>query len=288
LPLDLGEKPVLLDRFRREANLAAQLRHPNIVEIYECGEHNGFNYLAMEYVDGVDLHEYVLRKKQLDHKKARAIIIQAAKALEHLHKVGIVHRDIKPSNFLITKQDGRSLVKLIDLGLARKARDNESRPMGTTVGTVDFIAPEQARDAALADIRSDIYALGCTWYFLLAGHPPFPDGSLPQRISKHIEIEPADIRFINQGVTSSTVKVLTKMLAKNPEDRYQTPELLLRDLVPPKKKGRLAGRQRTTKRTFSGNGKVRGASRHWRRSKILWLAAAAIVLVVMILIIAPW
>src|SRR5262245_58189443 len=125
----------------------------------------------MEYVHGVDLADYIRRKGQIDHEEARRIIIQACKALAHAAEQGIIHRDIKPSNFLLANDDGKCRVKLTDLGLSRMVDDEEFRVTrsGTTVGTVDYMAPEQARDSSLADIRSDIYSLGCTLYHMLAG-----------------------------------------------------------------------------------------------------------------------
>ena len=156
-------------------------------------------YLAMEFVDGPDLDDYILSKGRLDVAEARAILIQAAQALDHAYRQGVVHRDIKPSNFLLARQDGELVVKLTDLGLARTVSDEEFRVTrdGSTVGTVDYLSPEQARDSSLADIRSDIYSLGCTAYHMLAGEPPFPDGGLGERIYKHLHTEPPDIRRLN-------------------------------------------------------------------------------------------
>jgi serine/threonine-protein kinase len=229
---EMAAKPVMLERFRREARHCAQLRSENIVSIYEFGEDRGHYFLALEYVDGIDLHEYIKRKGQLDPEESRQIIMQAVKALAHVHKQRIVHRDIKPANFLVTRQNGRLIVKLTDLGLARQTRDEDFRVTraGTTVGTADYMSPEQARDSSAADARSDLYSLGCTWYHLLAGRPPFAEGSLMERIYKHIEAEPVDIRQLNPKVPEAMAAVLRRMLAKKPSDRYPSPIALLRAL----------------------------------------------------------
>ena len=232
---EIAAQESMLNRFRREAKAAARLRHENIVAIYDVGEVNGTHYLALEFVDGIDLHEYIGRKGKLPAEEARQIVMQAAKALDHAHNQGIVHRDIKPSNFLIARQNDRLLVKMTDLGLARtksESKEEEYRltRAGTTVGTIDYMAPEQSRDSGAADIRSDIYSLGCTFYHMLAGKGPFSEGSLPERIYLHAEVDPPDIRGLNADVPEGLVVVLSKMLAKKPEDRYQTPAELIKDL----------------------------------------------------------
>jgi serine/threonine protein kinase len=234
LPPDLASNPGLLERFRREARSAAKLCHENIVTLFEFGEVGGTNFLALEYVDGIDLHDYINRKTKLDPEEAREILLQAARALEHAHQQGIVHRDIKPSNFLLTrKENGRVLVKMTDMGLAREANDDEHRVTrsGTTVGTIDYISPEQARDSRAADIRSDIYSLGCTFYHMLGGRPPFPEGSLTERLLKHIGEEPEDIVELNPSVPEDLRAILRRMLEKKPEDRYQTPDELIAEIT---------------------------------------------------------
>jgi serine/threonine-protein kinase len=237
---EIAAKQNMLDRFKREAKAAAKLRHENIVAIYDVGEVGGTHYLALEFVDGLDLHEYICKKGKLPAEEARQIIIQAAKALEHAHKQGIVHRDIKPSNFLIALQNDRLVVKMTDLGLARTKNENMEEEYrltraGTTVGTIDYMAPEQSRDSGAADIRSDIYSLGCTFYHMLAGKGPFSEGSLPERLYQHAEVDPTDIRTLNADVPEGLVVILGKMLAKKPAERYQTPDELLKDLENPDK-----------------------------------------------------
>lgn len=233
LPPEMAKNEAARKRFEQEASHAAKLRHENIVTLFDVGEVNGAHFLAMEFIEGTDLHEYISRKGRLDAEEARRIVIQAAKALDHAYKQGIIHRDIKPSNFLIVGQNDQLVVKMTDLGLARKADDDETRLTrdGTTVGTVDYMAPEQARDSRKADIRSDIYSLGCTLYHMLAGQAPFPEGGLTEKLYKHVEEEPPDVRQFNPKVSDALRTVLGRMLAKKPGDRYQTPADLLKDLT---------------------------------------------------------
>jgi serine/threonine protein kinase len=232
LPPDLASRPAVLERFRREARHGLKLRHENIVTLYEFGEAEGIFYLAMEFVDGIDLQQLIDRSGPLDPTEACEMLFQVTCALDHAYQAGIIHRDIKPSNILLTRQENRRVAKLTDLGLALQARDEEFRLTrdGNTVGTVDYLSPEQARDSRAVDIRSDIYSLGCTWFHMLAGVAPFPEGSLPERIFKHAEAEPPDVRQFNRRVTPGQVAILQRMLAKKPEDRYQTPAELLKDL----------------------------------------------------------
>jgi serine/threonine-protein kinase len=232
LPAELAEQADMIERFRLEAQHAAKLRHEHVVTLYEFGSASGTYYLAMEYVEGVNLHAYIDHKGRLDADEARRLLAQAARALAAAHKQGIVHRDIKPSNFLLTDKEGRAFVKLTDFGLALTHGDEDFKltHTGTTVGTVDYISPEQARNSRAVDIRSDIYSLGCTLYHMLTGRPPFPEGDLTERLLKHVEAEPPDVRQFNPRVPAGMVVVLKKMMAKRPEDRYQVPADLLEDL----------------------------------------------------------
>ena len=233
----LADKPNTLERFRREARHAAKLFHKNIVTLYEYGQANGLHYLALEYVDGIDLYDYIVRKGRLAPEESRRILVQAVQALDHAYKQGITHRDIKPSNFLLTRDRDRMRVKLTDMGLARKADEEDFRVTraGSTVGTIDYLAPEQARDSASADIRSDIYSLGCTLYHMLTGSPPFSEGGLGERILKHLQEEPSDVRLLNPLVSEEMWTLMRRMLAKNADDRFQTPAELLKALkgLPP-------------------------------------------------------
>jgi serine/threonine protein kinase len=228
----LAKKPALVERFRREAQHAATLRHKNIVTLYEHGEDKGVYYLVLEYIDGIDLEEYIRHRGQLNPAEARLIVMRACKALGHAYSHGITHRDIKPSNFLLERKGNLWRLKLTDMGLARSDNEDEFRVTrtGHTVGTVDYMSPEQARDSASADIRSDIYSLGCTLYHMLAGQPPFAGGGIGERVYKHLCVDPPDVRQFNPRVSRGLWAVLQRMLAKNPDARYQNPSELLRAL----------------------------------------------------------
>jgi serine/threonine protein kinase len=232
----MAGNPDMVERFRREAKAANKLHHENVVELLDFGEDHGTFYLAMEFIDGTDLHSFIYDHPhdQVPLPIALRILVQAAKALDAAHRLGIVHRDVKPANFLIAG-DGESVrVKLADFGLAREADDEEFRitKAGKTLGTVDYMSPEQARDSGNADIRSDLYSLGCTFFHMLAGHAPFHTGTLPERILQHLQSPPPNIRHINAAVPDRVAHILETLLEKKPADRYQTPWDLLLDLEP--------------------------------------------------------
>src|SRR5262245_41553409 len=230
LPPEMNSNPTMVARFKREAKAAAQLHHENIVQIYDVKEDRGRNFLALEFVRGKDLSDLIAANKQLSIKQSIGILKQAARALDHAFQKGIVHRDIKPSNFLIT-QDGK--VKLCDMGLALRvdaADESKVTRDGTTVGTVDYMSPEQARDSRLADTRSDIYSLGCTLYQMLTGRVPFEEGSMAEKLFKHNQDPIPDPLQFNPEIPDQVLYILNRMVEKKPEDRYQTPKELLADL----------------------------------------------------------
>jgi serine/threonine protein kinase len=224
LPESQTDNSAALERFRREARAAARLSHKNIVTLYDWGQDGGTWYLALEFIDGVDLHSRIVHKGRLRVDEALVITLQAARALDHASRHGVIHRDIKPSNFLLVRDGQKMRVKLTDFGLARTNQEGQYRITrdGSTVGTIDYMAPEQARDSTQSDVRSDIYSLGCTLYHMLSGQPPFPDGGLGERLYKHMQLEPTDVRELNPEVPEALWLVLQRMLAKKPEDRYQT------------------------------------------------------------------
>ncbi len=230
LPKDKAKNPILVKRFHAEAQTAAALRHDNIIMVFEADHADGYDYIAMEYVEGTDAARLLETRGLLPVRRATEIVRQVALALEHASQQGVVHRDIKPANLMI-RRDG--VVKLADMGLARiidDTMDTSITRVGTTVGTVDYMSPEQARDSKAADVRSDIYSLGCTWYFLLTGEPPFPAGSLTNKLRAHAEKAPPDPRQINDKIPESVVAILNRMLAKQPKARYQTAADLVADL----------------------------------------------------------
>jgi serine/threonine-protein kinase len=230
---ELTTKPNLLERFQREGRLGAKLQHENIVRVFESGERFGVHFMALELVQGIDMDYYLEQKGRLPPDEALNLVGQAARALSHMHEKKVVHRDIKPANFILAQGNGQSSMKLIDFGLAREKNDDELRiaRSGTALGTVDYMAPEQAKDSTAADVRSDIYSLGCTWYQLLAGRPPFPNGDLAERIQQHAEVEPPDVRQFSPPTTVAMVKTLQRMMAKDPTCRYQTPAELIQELA---------------------------------------------------------
>jgi serine/threonine protein kinase len=226
-----------VDRFQREARAASRLTHPNLVTIYDAAESNGMHFLAMEYIEGTDLAHLVRERGPQPTALACDFVRQAALGLQHAYECGMVHRDIKPGNLLRSSKDGR--IKLVDLGLAllqgadeNHASTGELTHTGAMMGTPDFIAPEQVRDCHNVDIRADLYSLGCTFYYLLAGRVPFPGGTMIDKLDKHRFETPQPIEQLRSDVPVGVADILRKLLAKRPEDRYQTPAQLADVLLP--------------------------------------------------------
>lgn len=217
-----------LERFYLEARAAAKLDHKNIVRAYDIDhdQDNGKNnhFLIMEYVEGRDLQSLVKEVGPLDYDMAADYVRQAADGLEHAHHAGLIHRDIKPANLLV---DPRGVVKVLDMGLARWEDDTKMASLTITheenvLGTADYLAPEQARDSHSVDKRADIYSLGCTLYFLLTGHAPFPEGTLAQRIAKHLNEMPKSIYEDRKDAPPALVDVCLRMMDKRPDARFQS------------------------------------------------------------------
>jgi serine/threonine protein kinase len=223
--------------FRQEVRAAAQLNHPNIVMAFDANEIAGRHYLAMEIVDGPSLEQYVAKKGALPIGLACEIIFQAAAGLQHAHDKGIVHRDIKPANLLLQQESGSQTlqVKILDFGLSclrqqgGNAAGRESKPL---MGTPDFLSPEQAKDVDSADIRSDLYSLGCTFYFLLTGQVPFPQGNILHKLNRHDREQATPISELRTEVPQNIAAIVRKLMAKNPADRFQTPDELMDVLAP--------------------------------------------------------
>src|SRR4051812_14906492 len=224
-------------RFRREAQAAARLNHPAIVRVYDSDHTGDTHYLAMEYVPGVTLERFVEQNGPVEAKLACDFIRQAALGLEHAHEQGLVHRDVKPSNLMITPGSGRcddgtpAQVKILDMGVARVLQ-SEQHPGeslstltqgGSVIGTADFVAPEQLEDPHGADIRADLYSLGCTFYYLLAGEVPFPGGSLVSKLDKQRWQTPTPVGELRPEVPAVVARVVARLMAKQPADRYATP-----------------------------------------------------------------
>jgi serine/threonine-protein kinase len=211
-------------RFQIEARSAARLDHPNIGRVHYVGEDRGVQYIVFEYIDGTNLRDLVYGNGPLPLGDALNVTLQITAALAHAWEREVVHRDIKPSNIIIA-HDG--LAKLVDMGLARlehlEQTEQDETATGVTLGTFDYISPEQARSPRDADIRSDIYSLGCTLFFMLTGRPPFPEGTVLQKLLAHQSDSPPDVREVRRDVPDVLASVLAKMLAKNPENRFETP-----------------------------------------------------------------
>jgi tRNA A-37 threonylcarbamoyl transferase component Bud32 len=222
-----------LDRFYREARAIASVDHPNIVRAYDIDQDEHLHFLVMEWVDGTNLQDLIKKFGPLDPVRACHYIFGAAVGLQHAHEIGLVHRDIKPGNILI---DRSGVVKILDLGLARlthDVEDNLTRQNDENVlGTADYLAPEQAMDSHTVDIRADIYSLGAMFYFLLTGSPPFPEGSVAQKLIWHQNRPPQSIKALRADVPDALVAIVEKMMAKDPAKRYSTPAELMGDLGP--------------------------------------------------------
>jgi eukaryotic-like serine/threonine-protein kinase len=216
----LSRNSTLLQRFLREARSAETLEHPNIVAIFDRGIDEGRHYLVLEYVKGGDFHDYIQRNGPLNLAEATKVIRDVASGLKYAATRGLIHRDIKPSNILRTAS-GES--KIIDLGLALQSEFEDERVTreGTTVGTVDYMAPEQARDSRATSILSDMYSLGCTFYYLLSGVPPFPGGDITDKLTRHARSAAPDIRDLRPDIPGAVAAILLRLLAKNPEDRFK-------------------------------------------------------------------
>lgn len=222
LPRDRVKDSTYLDRFQLEARAAAKLDDPNIVRAYDIDHEGETHYIVMEYVEGQDLHQLVKENGYLRFETAADYVAQVARGLDHAHEMGLVHRDIKPANCLL---DTNGVVKLLDMGLARIIDDTASLTIDNNenvLGTADYLAPEQALNSHKADARADLYSLGCTLYFLLTGHPPFPEGSISERLMKHQIETPPSVFKDRPDVPPTLLRICEKMMSKKPEDRYPT------------------------------------------------------------------
>ena len=219
-------------RFRNEAQSAARLDHPNIARVHYVGEENGWNYIVFEFIEGTNLRDVVEDNGPLPLEEALSYTLQVSEALQHASSRDVVHRDIKPSNVLLMES---GQVKLVDMGLARlhqvQSSSDDLTASGVTLGTFDYISPEQARDPRVADVRSDIYSLGCTLYYMLVGQPPFPDGTALQKLLRHNADEPPDVRIFRPELSTKVSALIARMLAKRPAQRFQTPAELIHEIL---------------------------------------------------------
>lgn len=246
-------RPLLLEdgnavnRFRREVKAASLLLHPNIVATFDAEESEGAHFLVMEFLEGQNLGHVVAERGPLSVESACDFTLQAARGLEHIHSHGIVHRDLKPQNLMLTPQ---GTIKILDFDLAKFPFEIEGHHPSTpyaghlpqvsgwltsasaSFGTPDYVAPEQAAHARSTDLRADFYGLGMTLYFLLTGRPPFPGIDVLDKLRGHAERTPEPISRFRTDVPTRLVSIIAKMTAKNPTDRFQSPNEVVQALQP--------------------------------------------------------
>jgi len=245
-------------QFLQEIDAMARLDHPNIVQFCDADQHEDTCYFAMEYVDGIDLGKHIQLSGPASVDHGCDYIRQAALGLQHAHERNLVHRDIKPMNLFLSvvrgpsakghraggsasRRSGRPVqhrIKILDWGLAglrnprERGLDAINQIAKGLVGTVDYLSPEQARNAGSVDIRGDIYSLGCSLYYLLTGQAPFPHGTLMQKVLQHQQAEPTPVESFRNDVPPGVAAVLRRMMAKHADDRYQTPAAVALALMP--------------------------------------------------------
>ena len=247
LPASKAKDPHVLGRFQRESRLITQLDHPNVVRPFQVGDASGVHYIVMEFLEGETLDEVLNRRKKLPIAEAVRLIRQALDGLDHLHDRRMVHRDLKPANLMLTPAGGKpdttwdATLKILDIGLGRELFD-ENTPEGqietqltvegAVLGTPDYLAPEQARDARGADIRADIYSLGCVLYHCLTGRTPFPEQNIMTQMLRHATEKPLPLRDFVSHVPPGLQEVFDTLTAKDPAHRYQTPAAAAAALEP--------------------------------------------------------
>jgi len=231
LPPEMASNPESILRFQQEARAAAKLDHENIARVFFCGEDQGLHFISFEFVEGENLRTHIKSHGRLPVPDAVNYLVQIASGLAHAAERGVVHRDIKPSNIIITP-NGKA--KLVDMGLARSVEPHADLALtqsGVTLGSFDYISPEQAMEPREADTRSDIYSLGCTFYHALTGQASVPDGTAAKKLHHHQNVEPINPRQLNPDIPPELAGILARMMAKDPKDRYQRPEDLVQHLL---------------------------------------------------------
>jgi len=279
LARDRVADPETYQRFQNEGKSAARLDHPNVARVFYSGEAQGLAYIVFEFIEGVNLRDLVLERKRLPVVEAIGYTLQVAEALAHASSHDVVHRDVKPSNVIINS-DGH--VKLVDMGLARVQHPDQSHDdltaSGVTLGTFDYISPEQARDPRYADVRSDIYSLGCTLYYMLTGQAPYPEGTVLQKLLQHQGDEAPDPRQFNPDTPAEVAAIVSKMMAKQPERRYQNAPELVADLL-------LVG-ERLGLRSGGASGVIwvtaPHEAPHWLERHSPWMAAVGLLVLIVL------
>ena len=225
---DAAGNPVFRARFERECRVAAAIDHPHVVGIYHAGQDEGMLYLTMRYVDGIDLRRLLRREHRLDPVRAVSIVGQVAGALDEAHALGLVHRDVKPANVLLMERSGHDHAYLTDFGITRRAGDEQLTRTGVALGSIDYIAPEQAHGAEV-DARADIYSLACILFEMLTGRVVFDRETDLEKLWAHVHDPPRRLATLDPGLPSDLQDVLDRALAKNPGDRHLSASALARD-----------------------------------------------------------
>jgi eukaryotic-like serine/threonine-protein kinase len=267
-----SEDESYLLRFHREAQTAARFSSPNIVQAIDVGSAGNVHYFVMEYVEGLSIKDALDRKAKFTPQESLAIILQIARALELAHRQNLIHRDVKPANIILAL-DGSP--KLADLGLAREQTDLDQiqAEAGKTIGTPNYISPEQVRGRGDVDIRSDIYSLGATWHHMLTGRPPFTYPKVERVLRAHLDEMPAPPHEMNPEVPEDFSDVLEVMMAKRPADRYVTPTELIVDLES------LERGEQPRLATVGGSPTTKSTPFFTRKVGVLWLFAVGWLLV---------
>jgi serine/threonine protein kinase len=283
LPPEMAADLENVRRFHQEARAAAKLDHENIARVFFCGEDQALHFIAFEFVEGENLRTLMERRGRIPVPEAIHYLLQIATGLAHAAARGVVHRDIKPSNIIISP-NGRA--KLVDMGLARSLEprtDGDLTQPGVTLGTFDYISPEQALEPREADVRSDIYSLGCTLYHMLTGYPPVPDGTAARKLHHHQNVDPVDPRQLNPAIPNEVAALLARMMAKNPKERYQRPEELVSHLIALAQ--RLGSASQAADSVLFVDAPLPGQP---RTRPLLVVVSAVLALVVLIAVLGPW
>jgi serine/threonine protein kinase len=229
LPTQSEKDAAMLKRFYREARAAALLDHPHIVHTYDIDQDDQRHFMVMEFIEGGLLGDIVRRFGPMHVNRAAHYISQAAVGLQFAYESGLIHRDIKPDNLIV---DRSGVVKIFDMGLARFYQSSEEVITKGLLGSPDYVSPEQTQDAHSVDIRADIYSLGGTFYYLLTGQTPFGESTVAQKLISHQIRQPRPIRSVRPEVPAELEAVVARMMAKDPAERYQTPNEVVEALAP--------------------------------------------------------
>ena len=223
LPSRMAEEPIFRQRFEREAQAVAALRHPNIVQMYDFGDSNGMYFMVMEYIDGMNLSQYMHKHGALSLVFVKTLVAELASAIDYAHKQGLIHRDVKPSNIMLEQaNDGHIRPVLTDFGIAKLITGRNNITNSVMMGTLDYMPPEQIHDSGDVDERADVYALAVVTYEMLTGKLPFNGASVQAVITSHLQGDPADPRIYFPEMPDNTAETLLKALTRDPTERFKT------------------------------------------------------------------